>query len=72
MPIAIGLDIAKRVFQLHVINSDTGESERVKLRRSEMATHFANRLPCLVAMEACGSSQVVSRVFRTFVGGSLI
>jgi len=64
MPIAIGLDIAKRVFQLHVINSDTGESERVKLRRSEMATHFANRLPCLVAMEACGSSHHWARELR--------
>jgi len=64
MPITIGLDIAKRFFQLHAINRDTGEVERLKLRRSEMTIHFANRLPCLVAMEACGSSHHWARELR--------
>jgi len=51
-----GLDIAKRVFQLHTVDLDTGEIRRLKLRRSEMVPFFANHPPCVVAMEACGSS----------------
>ena len=33
----IGLDIAKRVFQLHTADLTTGEVRRVKLLRSELA-----------------------------------
>lgn len=29
----IGMDIAKHVFQLHVVNAETGEVTRHKLRR---------------------------------------
>ena len=56
MPVTIGLDIAKRFFQLHAIDTDSGQIERLKLRRAEVVPFFANRRPCLVAMEACGSS----------------
>ena len=47
-----GLDIAKRVFQLHTVDPDTGEIQRLKLRRVEMVPFFANRGPCVVAMPA--------------------
>lgn len=52
----IGMDIAKHVFQLHGVNSETGEVERLKLRRQEVLEHFARRSPTLVAIEACGSA----------------
>ena len=65
MPVIVGLDIAKRYFQLHAIDTDTGEIERLKLRRSEVVPFFANRRSCLVAMEACGSSHHWARQLRS-------
>lgn len=52
----VGLDIAKRFFQVHSIDPNTGEIIKLKLRRSEVAPYFANRERSIVAMEACGSS----------------
>jgi len=52
----IGMDIAKRVFQLHAVNPETGEIERIKLARSDVLAFFAQRCPTLVAIEACGSA----------------
>jgi transposase len=53
----IGVDIAKRVFQLHWIESETGEIVSLQLKREQFLEHFANLAPCLVGMEACGGSQ---------------
>lgn len=61
-----GLDIAKRVFQLHTVDPSTGEIKRLKLRRAEMVAFFANHVPCVVAMEACGSSHHWGRQLRGF------
>lgn len=52
----IGMDIAKNVFQLHIVDPQTGELERIKLKRDRVTTFFANRHPTLVAMEACGGA----------------
>lgn len=52
----IGMDIAKSVFQLHAIDPQTGEIERIKLRRHEVLPFFAQRPASLVAMEACGGA----------------
>src|SRR6185437_14839946 len=51
----IGLDIAKRVFQLHSVDPQTGEIERRKLSRGELLEHFARLSPATIAMEACSS-----------------
>ena len=40
----IGMDIARRVFQLHSVAADTGEIERIKLRRDEVLPFFAQHL----------------------------
>jgi transposase len=53
----VGVDIAKRVFQVHWVEADTGEMKSVQLKRGQFLEHFANRSPCLVGMEACGGSQ---------------
>src|SRR5579871_5024153 len=53
----VGVDVAKRVFQLHWVEADTGEIMSVQLKREGFLRHFANRSPCLVGMEACGGSQ---------------
>jgi transposase len=63
MATVIGLDIAKRIFQLHSVDLQTGEMQRLKLQRAELLEHFANLAPSIVAMEACSSSQHWARRF---------
>ena len=60
----VGVDTAKRVSQLHWVDMDTGEIVDLKLTRAKFLEHFANRAPCLVAMEACGGSQHWARRIR--------
>ena len=62
----VGVDTAKRVFQLHWIDMETGEIVDLKLTRAKFLEHFANRAPCLVAMEACGGTQHWARRIREF------
>ena len=45
---------------------ETGEIVDLKLMRAKFLEHFANRAPCLVAMEACGGSQHWARRIREF------
>ncbi|WP_321341573.1 IS110 family transposase [uncultured Cohaesibacter sp.] len=52
----IGLDLAKNVFRVHGI-TDNGEIVFNRtLRRSQTLTFFAGLAPCLVGIEACGTS----------------
>jgi transposase len=53
----VGVDIAKRVFQLHWIDQETGEIVSLQLKREKFLEHFANRASCLIGMEACGGAQ---------------
>ena len=53
----VGVDTAKRVFQLYWVDMETGEIVDLRLTRTKFLEHFANRAPCLVALEACGGSQ---------------
>lgn len=52
----IGMDIAKNVFQIHVVDAGTGEIHRRQLKRAKVTEFFVNRQPSLVAMEACGGA----------------
>lgn len=52
----IAIDIAKKVFQLHWVEPDTGVITRLKLKRAQVMSWFANRVPSRVAMEACGGA----------------
>jgi transposase len=60
----VGLDIAKKVFQLHTVDMDTGEIVNVQIKRAKVVEHFANRKPCLIAIEACGSGHHWARELR--------
>ena len=53
----VGVDIAKRVFQLHWVEGEPSELHDLRLPRSKFLEHFANREPCVVGMEACGGAQ---------------
>ncbi|MBT8360951.1 MAG: IS110 family transposase [Deltaproteobacteria bacterium] len=56
-----GLDLAKRVFQLHWVDMETGEISRRQLKRQQVAEFFANRASGIIAMEACGSAHYWGR-----------
>ena len=60
----VGVDTAKRVFQLYWVDMETGESMSLKLTRAKFLEYFVNRAPCLVAMEACVGSQHWARRLR--------
>jgi transposase len=83
--IVVGVDIAKRVFQLHWVEPETGEIVALQLKREKFLEHFANRSKCLIGMEACGGSQhwarslqklghevklLSGRMVKPFVGGN--
>jgi transposase len=52
----IGLDLAKSIFQVHGIDATGQVIVRRSLRRSQMLPFFAKLPPCLVGIEACGTS----------------
>jgi transposase len=52
----LGLDIAKHVFQLHTVDMATGEISNVQIKRAKVGEHFANKVPSLIAIEACGGA----------------
>jgi transposase len=60
----VGMDIAKNVFQLHVVDAETGEIRRHKLKREKVSTFFANHQKSFVAMEACGGAHHWARTLR--------
>jgi transposase len=59
--ITVGLDLAKSVFQVHGVDAAGVVVVRRQLRRGEVVKFFAGLTPCLVAMEACGSSHYWAR-----------
>src|SRR5499427_4176405 len=57
----IGLDLAKKVFQVHGVDAEGKVVVARKLRRKEVLSFFAKLPPCLVGMEACGSAHYWAR-----------
>lgn len=62
----IGLDLAKSVFQLHIVDEETGEIQRRQIKRAKLTEFFAKCQRSLVAMEACGTSHYWARVISSF------
>jgi len=57
----IGVDLAKKVFQIHGVDAEGKVVVARKLRRKEVLAFFAKLAPCLVGMEACGSAHYWGR-----------
>ena len=57
----IGLDLAKNVFQVHAIDGTGEVAVRKALRRSQIRRFFEQLDPCLVGIEACGTSHYWAR-----------
>ena len=53
---SIGLDLAKKVFQVHGIDSEGKVVVARQLKRKDVVGYFAKLPACLVGMEACGSA----------------
>ncbi len=60
----IGLDLSKRVFQVHGVDASGEVVIRRCLRRSQVVTYFSRLAPCLVGMEACATSHYWARELR--------
>src|ERR1700691_2590805 len=52
----VGLDLAKRVFQVHAVDAKGEIVVARKLTRNQLVPFFAALPPCVVAMEACASA----------------
>ena len=52
----IGLDLAKRVFQIHGIDDDGTVVLVKRLRRKQMMSFFSRLPSCLIGMEACATA----------------
>lgn len=61
----IGLDLAKSVFQLHIVDIESGEIQRRQIKRAKLSEFFVHCQPSLVAMEACGTSHFWARTIRS-------
>ena len=57
----IGIDLAKRSFQVHGARPDGSVAYRRKLSRGKLLGFIASQPPCTVAMEACGSAHYWGR-----------
>jgi transposase len=58
---AIGLDLAKNVFQMHGADASGETLFRKKLSRARLLDFLAAQPPCTVAMEACGGAHYWGR-----------
>ena len=58
---AVGVDIAKSIFQVHYVDQETGEIVNKPIRRGKFLEFFANRAACLIGMEACGGAHHSAR-----------
>jgi transposase len=52
----VGLDLAKKVFQVHAVDAKGEVVVARKLARGRLVAFFAELPPCVVAMEACSSA----------------
>jgi len=57
----IGLDLAKNIFQVHGVTENGEVVFNQALRRAQLYAFFEKLPPCLVGMEACGSSHYWAR-----------
>ncbi len=52
----VGLDIAKRVFQVHGVDERGSTRLQKTLKRSQVLEYFAQLQACLIGIEACGGA----------------
>jgi transposase len=58
---AVGLDLAKAVFQVHAVDAEGRVVVRRQVRRPQLVKFFAGLPPCLIGMEACATAHYWAR-----------
>lgn len=61
----VGLDLAKNVFQVHGIDDAGNVIVRRSLRRRQVKPFFGRLSPCVIGIEACGTSHFWARELQT-------
>lgn len=62
----IGVDLAKRVFQVHGVNTQGQVVVRKRWSRAQLKAYFSALPPALVGMEACASGHYWARVLGSY------
>ncbi|PQQ41457.1 IS110 family transposase [Photorhabdus luminescens] len=62
----IGIDLAKRVFQLHIASPLGKMIKNTVVTRDKLMTFIAQQPPSKIVMEACGNANYWSRQFKRF------
>jgi len=62
----LGIDLAKRVFQLHGVDENGKVALKKRLTRKELPEFIARLPACLIGLEACGSAHHWARKFESF------
>jgi len=60
-----GLDVAKRVFQMHWVDNESGEIVNRRFGRDDLIQYLSRQSPARVALEACGSAHWWARKIKT-------
>jgi transposase len=58
---AVGIDLAKSVFQVHGVDQYGKAVLKKQLRRAQLVEYFAKLQPCLIGMEACAGAHYWAR-----------
>jgi len=64
IPVRCGLDIAKHIFALHVVNASGKTIIRKNLKRKKVLEYFAQLPVCVVGIESCGGSHYWARELK--------
>nr|WP_233592627.1 transposase [Erwinia psidii] len=62
----IGIDLAKRVFQVHILSAQGERKANKMITREKLMAFIAQQPPSRIVMEACGSANYWSRQFRQY------
>ena len=62
----LGIDLGKRYFHIHGVDSNDILVTRKKLKRNELLLFLSNLEPCLIGMEACGGAHYLARKCAEF------
>jgi transposase len=63
---AVGVDLAKNVFQLHGVNEIGEACLRRRVQRAKLLETIAQIEPCVIGIEACNSAYFWAREFERF------
>ncbi|MDE0568621.1 IS110 family transposase, partial [Shewanella sp. K8] len=62
----IGIDLAKRVFQVNIVSAQGEKKANKMITREKLTAFIVQQPPSRIVMEACGSANYWSRQFRQY------